>query len=173
MCLLHTHRLAQSIEMMKDRTFSHATVCFFLFIRIETFVIYSYFFALNLWSECFYDYFFLLFVAAEYIIQCRRSDPKLLDCLKGSLHHLRPYLAQGIPAIEVYIFIQYTIHVFILFFGAFVPFAYFLHQSHYCTFPYHGFINRKIKRRFWNEANQIPDKCTLFSGLILISIDQI
>lgn len=41
------------------------------------------------------------FVAAEYIIQCHRSDPKLLDCLKGSLHHLRPYLAQGIPEIEV------------------------------------------------------------------------
>ncbi|XP_031629960.1 uncharacterized protein LOC116345055 [Contarinia nasturtii] len=37
----------------------------------------------------------------EYIIQCRRSDSKLLDCLKGSLHHLRPYLAQGIPEIEM------------------------------------------------------------------------
>lgn len=45
--------------------------------------------------------FFCVCFTAEYIIQCRRSDPKLLDCLKGSLHHLRPYLAQGIPDIEV------------------------------------------------------------------------
>lgn len=44
---------------------------------------------------------FFSIVTAEYIIQCHRSDPKLLDCLKGSLHHLRPYLAQGIPEIEV------------------------------------------------------------------------
>ncbi|XP_026476665.1 uncharacterized protein LOC113382625, partial [Ctenocephalides felis] len=37
----------------------------------------------------------------EYIKQCRESDPALLDCLKDSLHHLRPYLAAGIPEIEM------------------------------------------------------------------------
>lgn len=41
------------------------------------------------------------FVSAEYIIQCHRSDPQLLECMKGSLHHLRPYLARGIPEIKV------------------------------------------------------------------------
>jgi hypothetical protein len=37
----------------------------------------------------------------EYIKQCHRSDPKLIDCLKESLHHLRPYLARGIPEIKM------------------------------------------------------------------------
>lgn len=36
-----------------------------------------------------------------YIKQCRYADPQLLECLKGSLHHLKPYLAQGIPDIEM------------------------------------------------------------------------
>uniref|UniRef100_A0A1B0CVW5 Putative hemolymph juvenile hormone binding protein n=1 Tax=Lutzomyia longipalpis TaxID=7200 RepID=A0A1B0CVW5_LUTLO len=36
-----------------------------------------------------------------YIKQCSRSDPQLLDCLRDALHHLRPYLATGIPEIEV------------------------------------------------------------------------
>ncbi|KAJ6641131.1 hypothetical protein Bhyg_06066 [Pseudolycoriella hygida] len=36
----------------------------------------------------------------QYIRQCRQSDPRLIDCLKNSLHHLKPYLAQGIPEIE-------------------------------------------------------------------------
>ncbi|XP_036332358.1 uncharacterized protein LOC118743701 [Rhagoletis pomonella] len=36
-----------------------------------------------------------------YIKQCRRGDPQLLECFKGSLEHLRPYLARGIPEIEL------------------------------------------------------------------------
>uniref|UniRef100_A0A1L8DPX9 Putative hemolymph juvenile hormone binding protein n=1 Tax=Nyssomyia neivai TaxID=330878 RepID=A0A1L8DPX9_9DIPT len=36
-----------------------------------------------------------------YIKQCSRSDPQLLDCLRDALHHLRPYLATGIPEIEM------------------------------------------------------------------------
>ncbi|KXJ75913.1 uncharacterized protein LOC109400205 [Aedes albopictus] len=36
-----------------------------------------------------------------YILQCRRSDPELNTCLKGALHHLKPYLAQGIPEIKM------------------------------------------------------------------------
>ncbi|CAO1422386.1 unnamed protein product [Diamesa tonsa] len=48
----------------------------------------------------------LVLVAAQqelppYIKQCRASDPELLDCLKGSLHHLKPYLKAGIPEIEM------------------------------------------------------------------------
>lgn len=43
---------------------------------------------------------FLLFLA-PYIKQCRSSDPEILECLKGSLHHLKPYLKAGIPEIEV------------------------------------------------------------------------
>lgn len=63
--------------------------------------------------------FILNFIAAEYIIQCRRSDPKLIDCLKGSLHHLRPYLAQGIPAIEVCRSIIFNRNIFIIFVSCF------------------------------------------------------
>jgi hypothetical protein len=41
-------------------------------------------------------YFSLYFIfAAEYIKQCQADDPKLVDCLKGSINHLRPYLAKG------------------------------------------------------------------------------
>ncbi|XP_077288447.1 juvenile hormone binding protein 1 [Arctopsyche grandis] len=36
-----------------------------------------------------------------YIKQCRSSDPKLLDCFTGAIHHLRPWLARGIPEIEM------------------------------------------------------------------------
>lgn len=45
--------------------------------------------------------FFLLYVIAEYIKQCKKDDPQLVECFKSSLHHLRPYLAAGIPDIEV------------------------------------------------------------------------
>jgi hypothetical protein len=37
----------------------------------------------------------------EYIKQCQRSDPQLISCLTGALHHLKPYLAEGIPEIEM------------------------------------------------------------------------
>lgn len=48
------------------------------------------------------NYFNYLFsFSAEYIKQCHKSDPELTNCLKGSLHHLKPYLAAGIPEIEV------------------------------------------------------------------------
>ncbi|XP_017860510.1 PREDICTED: uncharacterized protein LOC108612116 [Drosophila arizonae] len=36
-----------------------------------------------------------------YIKQCRRDDPKLGDCISAGLEHLRPYLASGIPEIEL------------------------------------------------------------------------
>ncbi|XP_071555941.1 protein takeout [Temnothorax nylanderi] len=37
----------------------------------------------------------------EYVKQCSKSDPKLLTCLIGALHFLRPYLKVGIPEIEL------------------------------------------------------------------------
>lgn len=39
--------------------------------------------------------------AAPYIKQCRSSDPALVECVKESLHHLRPWLKTGIPEIQV------------------------------------------------------------------------
>ncbi|XP_046393512.1 uncharacterized protein LOC124161268 [Ischnura elegans] len=36
-----------------------------------------------------------------YVKQCRMKDPHLIDCLTSALHHLRPYLAKGIPEIEM------------------------------------------------------------------------
>ncbi|XP_055642404.1 uncharacterized protein LOC129779145 [Toxorhynchites rutilus septentrionalis] len=36
-----------------------------------------------------------------YVLQCKRSDPQLIACLKNSLHHLKPYLAKGIPEIKL------------------------------------------------------------------------
>ncbi|KAH8407757.1 hypothetical protein KR222_000220 [Zaprionus bogoriensis] len=39
--------------------------------------------------------------APAYIKQCARDDPKLVDCFIGALEHLRPYLANGIPEIEL------------------------------------------------------------------------
>lgn len=36
-----------------------------------------------------------------YVKQCQAADPKLVQCITASLHHLRPYLAQGIPEIEM------------------------------------------------------------------------
>ncbi|EDV91225.1 uncharacterized protein LOC6568093 [Drosophila grimshawi] len=39
--------------------------------------------------------------APEYIRQCRRNDPKILDCLSKAVEHLRPYLAKGIAEIEL------------------------------------------------------------------------
>ncbi|CAD7091845.1 unnamed protein product [Hermetia illucens] len=47
----------------------------------------------------------LLAIAAnappEYIKQCRKSDPQIIECYKQSLQHLSPYLAKGIPSIEM------------------------------------------------------------------------
>lgn len=39
--------------------------------------------------------------SAPYIKQCRSADPALVDCIKDSLHHLRPWLKTGIPEIQV------------------------------------------------------------------------
>ncbi|XP_075236227.1 juvenile hormone binding protein 1 [Lycorma delicatula] len=36
-----------------------------------------------------------------YIHQCKESDPKLTECAVQALHHIRPYLKQGIPEIEM------------------------------------------------------------------------
>ncbi|KAL1140597.1 hypothetical protein AAG570_000527, partial [Ranatra chinensis] len=38
---------------------------------------------------------------APYVKQCRRSDPNLSECLISALHHIRPYLAKGIPEIQM------------------------------------------------------------------------
>ncbi|KAI8045169.1 uncharacterized protein LOC128264655 [Drosophila gunungcola] len=46
----------------------------------------------------------LWIVTAEtpaYIKQCRREDPKLVDCFIGAIEHLKPYLADGIPDIQL------------------------------------------------------------------------
>ncbi|CRK87802.1 CLUMA_CG001541, isoform A [Clunio marinus] len=48
---------------------------------------------------------FLLLVASQqippYIKQCRSSDPKLTECVKDALHHLKPWLKTGIPEIQM------------------------------------------------------------------------
>lgn len=36
-----------------------------------------------------------------YVKQCPEGDPKIVECITGALHHLRPYLAKGIPEIEM------------------------------------------------------------------------
>uniref|UniRef100_A0A1B6HSA9 Circadian clock-controlled protein n=1 Tax=Homalodisca liturata TaxID=320908 RepID=A0A1B6HSA9_9HEMI len=36
-----------------------------------------------------------------YVKQCKRSSPKLEECLIKALHHVRPYLVKGIPEIEM------------------------------------------------------------------------
>ncbi|CAH1994655.1 unnamed protein product [Acanthoscelides obtectus] len=38
---------------------------------------------------------------APYIKQCREGDSEMIKCFIGAIHHLRPYLAQGIPEIEL------------------------------------------------------------------------
>lgn len=37
----------------------------------------------------------------SYVKQCSRKDPQLKSCLINALHHLRPYLRDGIPEIEL------------------------------------------------------------------------
>lgn len=37
----------------------------------------------------------------EYILPCSRSDPQLDNCIKRSFNHLRPYLARGLPDLQV------------------------------------------------------------------------
>ncbi|EDW95716.1 uncharacterized protein LOC6535352 [Drosophila yakuba] len=46
----------------------------------------------------------LMIVQAEsppYIKKCQRNDPKLVDCFIGAIEHLKPYLASGIPDIQL------------------------------------------------------------------------
>ncbi|KAJ4447899.1 hypothetical protein ANN_09908 [Periplaneta americana] len=38
---------------------------------------------------------------SPYVKQCQIGDPKIVECIIGALHHLRPYLAKGIPEIEM------------------------------------------------------------------------
>ncbi|XP_026323616.1 protein takeout-like [Hyposmocoma kahamanoa] len=42
-----------------------------------------------------------LLTAPEYIIPCSRSDPDLDNCIKSSFNHLRPYLARGLPDLDI------------------------------------------------------------------------
>lgn len=37
----------------------------------------------------------------EYLLPCSRSDPELDNCIKRSFNHLRPYLARGLPDLDV------------------------------------------------------------------------
>ncbi|KAJ8950519.1 hypothetical protein NQ318_015263, partial [Aromia moschata] len=39
--------------------------------------------------------------SAPYVKQCYEGDPQLIPCFRSALHHLRPYLAKGIPEIEL------------------------------------------------------------------------
>ncbi|XP_073983825.1 juvenile hormone binding protein 1 [Rhodnius prolixus] len=36
-----------------------------------------------------------------YVKHCKGSDPQLIECLIKALHHIRPYLAKGIPEIQM------------------------------------------------------------------------
>lgn len=36
-----------------------------------------------------------------YVKQCHEGDPNLINCIIGSLQHLQPYLARGIPEVEL------------------------------------------------------------------------
>jgi hypothetical protein len=44
---------------------------------------------------------FYVIILAEYIKQCKANDPMLVNCIKDSIHHLRPWLRTGIPEIQV------------------------------------------------------------------------
>ncbi|CAD6236471.1 GSCOCG00008200001-RA-CDS [Cotesia congregata] len=44
---------------------------------------------------------FVLSEVPPYVKQCYKSDPELKKCLIEALHHLRPYLKNGIPEIEL------------------------------------------------------------------------
>lgn len=59
------------------------------------------FFTINLLPLKNEDLIFLKSLSAPYIKQCRSADPELVTCLKGALHHLRPWLKSGIPEIQV------------------------------------------------------------------------
>ncbi|XP_034663033.1 uncharacterized protein LOC117898014 [Drosophila subobscura] len=39
--------------------------------------------------------------APAYIKQCQRDDPKLVECFMSAIEHLKPYLANGIPEIQL------------------------------------------------------------------------
>ncbi|XP_063991765.1 protein takeout-like [Diachasmimorpha longicaudata] len=41
------------------------------------------------------------FVTPEYILPCSRSDPAIDTCIQKSFNHLKPYLIQGIPELEL------------------------------------------------------------------------
>lgn len=40
-------------------------------------------------------------ILAEYILPCRKADPEINKCIKKSFNHLRPYLAKGLPELQV------------------------------------------------------------------------
>ncbi|XP_032681342.1 uncharacterized protein LOC116848888 [Odontomachus brunneus] len=41
------------------------------------------------------------FPTPEYILPCSRTDPKLDTCLQNTLNHIRPYLVNGIPELDL------------------------------------------------------------------------
>lgn len=46
-------------------------------------------------------FFHSLFLAAEYLHICQRSDPNLKGCMVTSIETLRPFLIRGIPALDI------------------------------------------------------------------------
>lgn len=40
-------------------------------------------------------------LSASYVNLCKRTDPDLSECFKKAVEHLKPYLAEGIPEMEV------------------------------------------------------------------------
>lgn len=51
--------------------------------------------------ERFVNYFGHQFIPGAYIKQCSRQDPNLTECVVDTIHHLKPYLSNGIPDIDV------------------------------------------------------------------------
>ncbi|CAH1176096.1 unnamed protein product [Phaedon cochleariae] len=58
-----------------------------------------------MWRLCFFIGICLLPVFGSeippYIKQCYEGEPDVIECFKGAIHHLRPYLRQGIKEIEL------------------------------------------------------------------------
>lgn len=40
-------------------------------------------------------------ISAVYVLPCSRSDPQINQCIKKSFNHLKPYLGEGLPELNV------------------------------------------------------------------------
>lgn len=43
----------------------------------------------------------VLFFTAVYVLPCSRADPQINVCIKNSFNHLKPFLATGLPELNV------------------------------------------------------------------------